>query len=181
MKKVLLFPAAASLLLLVACSGTTTTTSTDGSSSTDTTMSAPSDIGTTGDAMSADNSMSDDSMSAISESSDTETSDDSSSAATSTKPVSDVRVINVTADNFKFTPNIITVKKGEKVVVHLSDANGVHGFGSKDLGFNVTINPGETKDVTIPTDKAGTFSFRCTVPCGPGHMDMTGQIIIQEA
>lgn len=89
------------------------------------------------------------------------------------------RVINMTVENWKFTPNAITLKKGETVTIHLTDTTGVHSFMSNDLGLNVAIQPGETKDIVIPTDQAGTFSFRCGVPCGPGHKDMTGTITIQ--
>jgi cytochrome c oxidase subunit 2 len=89
------------------------------------------------------------------------------------------RVVDVTAKNFEFQPNVIHLKKGENVAVRLHSTEGTHGFGSRDLGINVTVSEGQTVLVTIPTDKAGTFSFRCTVPCGPGHMDMTGTIVIE--
>jgi len=89
------------------------------------------------------------------------------------------RVIEVTAQNWVFTPATITAKQGEKILVRLRGISGVHSFGVSDMGINVTINPGETKDIEIPTDKAGTFSFRCMVPCGEGHMDMVGEIVIE--
>ena len=89
------------------------------------------------------------------------------------------RIVEVSVDNWAFSPNTITAKQGEKVVVRWKGIAGMHSFASKDLGINVAIDPGETKDVTIPTDKAGTFAFRCAVPCGPGHRDMTGQIVVE--
>jgi cytochrome c oxidase subunit 2 len=89
-------------------------------------------------------------------------------------------VVNVNVTSWAFTPNVITAKKGQLLTVHLVGVSGSHSFGSKDLGINVPINEGETKDVVIPTDRAGTFEFRCMMPCGQGHRDMTGQIIITE-
>ncbi len=84
----------------------------------------------------------------------------------------------MTSTDWTFSPLTIQAKKGEKVVVRLTNVNGIHSFGAMELGLNVRINPGETKDIVIPTDKAGTFEFRCLVPCGPGHKDMKGTIVI---
>lgn len=88
-------------------------------------------------------------------------------------------IVEMTATSWVFTPATVTAKQGETVVIRLTGNEGMHSFMSKDLGINVEINPGETKDITIPTDKAGTFSFRCGVPCGPGHKEMTGTIVIE--
>ena len=94
--------------------------------------------------------------------------------------VMEARIVNVDAENWTFTPNVITAKVGEKVVVHLSGKSGVHSFAIPDLGVNVPVAPGQTVDVALPTDKAGTFSFRCAIPCGSGHKDMKGTIVIEE-
>jgi len=88
------------------------------------------------------------------------------------------RVVEVTVENWKFTPNIVTAKKGEKLVIRLKGVSGIHGFSVPDLGINQRVEVGETIDVTIPADKAGTFDFRCSVPCGEGHEGMTGKIIM---
>lgn len=103
-----------------------------------------------------------------------------SSAAASAAVTAGARIITMSVEDFVFSPNTITVKKGEKVVVRLTAKSGTHGFGSTDLGLNVRIEPGETKDIVIPTDRAGTFTFKCSVPCGSGHRDMTGTIIVEE-
>lgn len=93
--------------------------------------------------------------------------------------VVDARIITMSVTNFQFAPNVIMLKKGEKVVVRLTDGEGIHSFLSQDLAINQKMHPGETVDIVIPTDTAGTFSFRCGVPCGPGHRDMTGTIVVQ--
>lgn len=103
----------------------------------------------------------------------------SSAAPTSDTTTSPARVITMHVSSWQFSPNVLTLKKGEKVVIHLIGDSGMHSFSSQQLGINVPISAGETQDVTIPTDSAGTFSFRCGVPCGEGHHDMTGQIIIE--
>jgi cytochrome c oxidase subunit 2 len=40
------------------------------------------------------------------------------------------------------------------------------------------IEPGSSKTVTFVADKAGTFKFFCNVPCGEGHREMTGQLVV---
>lgn len=91
----------------------------------------------------------------------------------------DVRVIQVTSENWKFTPNVITAKKGEKVQLQVTGISGVHGFAVPDLGINVPVAPGQTVTIDLPTDTVGTYAFFCSIPCGPGHFDMTGQVVIE--
>jgi len=90
------------------------------------------------------------------------------------------RVIEITAEDWAFAPATITVKKGEKVQLSITGVTGDHGYAVPDLGINVGVIAGETVVVDLPTDKAGEFAVRCSVPCGSGHKDMTGMIIIEE-
>lgn len=89
------------------------------------------------------------------------------------------RVIPVTSENWKFTPNVITTKKGEKVQLQVTGISGTHGFAIPDLGINVPVAPGQTVTIDLPTDSVGSHAFFCSIPCGPGHFDMTGQIVIE--
>ncbi|MFA6509819.1 MAG: cupredoxin domain-containing protein [Candidatus Peribacteraceae bacterium] len=91
-----------------------------------------------------------------------------------------VRVIDITAKDWEFSPSAITLKKGEKVAFRITAIQGHHGFLVPELGLNTDIPEGQTVTTEFPTDRAGTFQFRCSVPCGEGHMDMTGTIVIQE-
>lgn len=90
------------------------------------------------------------------------------------------RVVAISVENFKFTPNAITLRKNENVIMRLTGVSGTHGFAVPDLGINTVVSSGKTVEVELPTDKAGVFSFLCTIPCGPGHKDMNGTIIITE-
>lgn len=90
-----------------------------------------------------------------------------------------VRVIPVTSENWKFTPNMITVKNGETVQLQVTGISGVHGFAVPDLGINVPVAPGQTVTIDLPTDSVGPHAFFCSIPCGPGHSDMKGQIVIE--
>ncbi len=94
-------------------------------------------------------------------------------------PKGTAKIIKMTAELWKFTPNVVRVKKGEQVTLEITGVSGTHGLSVPGLGLSETIIQGNTVSVTIPTDKAGTFDFACSIQCGSGHNDMTGQIIIE--
>lgn len=101
-----------------------------------------------------------------------------SAGVTVSAPSASARIIEMKASDWEFSPSAITAKKGEKLIVRVTGVEGQHSFAIADLGINVAVAPGEVKDIEIPTDKAGTFEFRCRIPCGPGHKDMMGSLVI---
>lgn len=104
---------------------------------------------------------------------------EAASSADTTGEVDTGRVIRVTAEDWKFSPTTITVNKGEKVTLEIVGVSGRHGFAVPELGINQAVNPGETVTITLNTDTAGEFAFRCSIPCGPGHREMVGTIVIE--
>lgn len=90
------------------------------------------------------------------------------------------RTIMLHSVNWEFQPSTITLKKGENVSLHLMGISGNHGISIPGLGINESMQQGEMKLVKVPTDTPGRYEFFCNVPCGPGHSDMTGTIIIEE-
>ncbi len=103
-----------------------------------------------------------------------------SSRVTPPPPAVGPVTIRVKAENWKFTPAVIRVKKGQKVTLALESMSGTHGFAVPTLGINAIVALGNTTLITLPTDFAGTHSFLCSIPCGAGHKDMIGQIVIEE-
>jgi heme/copper-type cytochrome/quinol oxidase subunit 2 len=101
-----------------------------------------------------------------------------SSAGAGNDTAAGTRVIEVSVTDWSFSPAAITAKKGENVVIRLTGVQGRHSLAIPELGVNVAIEAGQTVDVTVPTDTAGTFALRCAIPCGPGHRDMVGSIVI---
>jgi len=86
------------------------------------------------------------------------------------------RVIAIKAHKFEFTPDELTLKVGEPVVLELS-TNDVHmGFDAPDLGLHADIVPGRAVRVPFTPAKPGSFEFACDVFCGSGHEDMSGVI-----
>jgi len=74
----------------------------------------------------------------------------------------------------------IVVTKGDLVIIHLSSGDVTHGFairGYPDVGpYEVT--PGQTITIQFTAEQAGTFTFYCTVFCGPGHSGHEGTLIV---
>jgi cytochrome c oxidase subunit 2 len=89
------------------------------------------------------------------------------------------KVIQVTAEKFKFTPAVIELKLGQPVVLELTTLDRKHGFQVPDLKVDESIEPGKVTRVRIVPDKAGTFPFHCDVFCGSGHEEMAGEIVVK--
>ena len=94
--------------------------------------------------------------------------------------VAAARIIKVTAKKFEFKPSVITVKKGELVELELSTSDRRHGFDAPGLNVHAEIKPGAPTKVQFKPDKAGHFPFHCSVFCGDGHEEMTGEIVVTE-
>jgi cytochrome c oxidase subunit 2 len=94
------------------------------------------------------------------------------------KEQSEVKEFKVTAEQFEFTPNTITVNQGDTVRLIVTSTDVAHGIGLPDFGVSAELLPGETTTVEFVADKAGTFDFVCSVYCGVGHSAMKGTIVI---
>ena len=90
------------------------------------------------------------------------------------------REIHITAKKFDFTPDTITLKKDEPVVLVISSQDRNHGFNLRGFGIRADINPGGTARIRFTPNKTGKFTFSCDVFCGEGHEDMTGTIVVTE-
>jgi cytochrome c oxidase subunit 2 len=82
------------------------------------------------------------------------------------------KVIEITAKKFEFTPNEITLKRDQPVILRVTSSDRVHGFFSKALKFDTDILPGKTTDVAVTPDTAGDFTIICDHYCGTGHGNM---------
>ncbi|MBI4098762.1 MAG: cupredoxin domain-containing protein [Candidatus Magasanikbacteria bacterium] len=98
------------------------------------------------------------------------------------QPVSSVpttKSFTITASQWAFSPNTITVKQGDLVRLRVNSIDVSHGLMIPDYDINKVLNPGETVLIEFTADKKGTFSFRCSVQCGGGHPDMKGTLIVE--
>jgi cytochrome c oxidase subunit 2 len=90
------------------------------------------------------------------------------------------KVIAISAKKFAFTPSVITLKKGEPVILRLTSADRVHGFMSKPLKIDTDIAAGKTTDVTVTPSSSGNFTVICDHYCGTGHGNMKMKVAVVE-
>jgi cytochrome c oxidase subunit II len=100
------------------------------------------------------------------------------SAQDSTTPR--VREFTMTAKSYEFDPNVITVKKGDTVRLIVTAIDRVHGIKIDGYDINQELKKGDPATIEFTADKAGTFEFRCSVPCGVGHRKMKGKLVVEE-
>jgi nitrous-oxide reductase len=83
-----------------------------------------------------------------------------------------------------FTPDIITAKVGQKIIVHLTNSeqtpDATHGFAIPTKNVMVSLDPGETTTVEFVMEKPGTYSYYCTEFCSALHLEMQGWLIIEK-
>ena len=90
------------------------------------------------------------------------------------------KVIEIAAKKFDFTPNEITIKRGEPVILRLTSSDRVHGFMSKPLKVDTDIAAGKPTDIAVTPDTAGDFTVICDHYCGTGHGNMKMKVSVVE-
>ncbi len=89
------------------------------------------------------------------------------------------RVMEITAKRFEFSPNRITLKKGETVTLRLTSSDVVHGFFLRPLKIDEAITPGKTTEVTVTPETPGTYTTICDHFCGVNHGNMKMTIVVE--
>lgn len=102
-----------------------------------------------------------------------------STAGVARGAVQQPRVIQITARQFEFAPNQITIKKGESVKIELTSADVKHGFYIRGLKVDELIEPGKTTEVLLTPQTAGTYPTICDHLCGSGHGNMKMTIVVE--
>lgn len=86
--------------------------------------------------------------------------------------------VTVNAVEMKFTPKAIEVKPGHQVITVHNNGKLRHTFSINSLGSEVTVNPGETKELEIDV-AAGTYRYVCRVLDHEG-LGMRGALRVKE-
>lgn len=77
--------------------------------------------------------------------------------------------VEITAHRFGFDPGVITLKKGEPIVLVIRSEDVAHGLRIRELGIEVKVPRGGSSEVRFTPEKAGDFVGHCFVFCGSGH------------
>jgi cytochrome c oxidase subunit 2 len=101
-------------------------------------------------------------------------------AAAALAATPDERHVTLLAQKFDFTPETITLKKGQPVVLEVTSIDRIHGFAIPELKLRIDVLPTATTEVRLVPDRVGRFTFRCDNFCGDGHEEMEGAIVVEE-
>ena len=85
----------------------------------------------------------------------------------------DVKEFTIKAFKFGYSPDSITVNKGDKVRLKINNADVLHGIRIPDLNLK------GNEFVEFTANKTGEFIWYCTNMCGEGHRTMKGKLIVK--
>lgn len=88
------------------------------------------------------------------------------------------RVIRIEGRMFDYTPNVIHVNQGDRVVLELASMDVVHGLYVDGYDVETTSEPGVPARVEFTADRPGKFRYRCSVSCGAMHPFMIGELVV---
>lgn len=76
-----------------------------------------------------------------------------------------VKEITVTGNEYSYSPNSLTLQKGEQIKLSFKNAGNLpHNLLIDELGVATkTVKGGDSDTVTFTADKSGTFKFYCSV------------------
>ena len=92
------------------------------------------------------------------------------------------KVVRIVVERFRFTPDVIRVRRGQTLELHLESDDTDHGFHVVGTEINRIIpkrGRGELV-VTVTLDSVGRHAFECSKVCGAGHEFMHGVIVVEE-
>jgi nitrous-oxide reductase len=88
-----------------------------------------------------------------------------------------------TATRSHFTPDILRLKEGDNVTLHMTNVeqtkDATHGFAIADYNIQASLDPGETASFNFVADKVGAFNFYCTEFCSALHLEMAGWMLVE--
>jgi nitrous-oxide reductase len=91
--------------------------------------------------------------------------------------------VYMTAVRSHFTPDVVRVKEGEKVFLHLTNVeqakDATHGFAIGSHNVNVSIEPGEHANIEFVATRSGVFPMYCTEFCSALHLEMAGYLLVE--
>jgi plastocyanin len=69
----------------------------------------------------------------------------------------------MSAENFFFTPATLDGTAGQKLTITLSNDGSVpHNFSITDQSIDVTLEPGQQKDIQVAFPESGSVQFFCS-------------------
>jgi nitrous-oxide reductase len=89
----------------------------------------------------------------------------------------------MSATRSHFTPDILRVKEGDTVRLHITNVeqtkDATHGFAVADYNIQGSLDPGEVASFEFVADKPGAYNFYCTEFCSALHLEMAGWFLVE--
>jgi cytochrome c oxidase subunit II len=89
------------------------------------------------------------------------------------------QTIEVTAKDYEFNPETITVKEGTLLTLKVKSIEGTHGFQVAAFGINEQLKEGNTVVIELYAAKKGEYAIKCSHFCGLGHFGMHGKLVVE--
>ncbi len=93
--------------------------------------------------------------------------------------------VYMTAMRSHFNPDIVRVKEGDHVVMHITNIerakDATHGFAIPGHNVQASLDPGEVVTVEFDAKRTGSFGFYCTEFCSALHLEMQGWLLVEPA
>jgi cytochrome c oxidase subunit 2 len=87
------------------------------------------------------------------------------------------RRIEIIAKRFTYDPDVITLKRGEPVVLVFHSIDVTHGLKVAELNINSeNIKKGKDSEIQFTPQETGQYVGQCAHFCGKGHASMKMQI-----
>jgi plastocyanin len=82
--------------------------------------------------------------------------------------------LEVSAQDFQFSPNSLSVDPGEEVtIVFSNEGEAPHTFTAPDIDADVRLDPGGSEEISFTAPDSGSIDWMCTI-----HTQMTGTIAV---
>ncbi|MCU0864322.1 MAG: Sec-dependent nitrous-oxide reductase [Planctomycetes bacterium] len=91
--------------------------------------------------------------------------------------------VYMTAVRSHFSPDIVRVKQGDTVHLHVTSVeqakDATHGLAIGGQNINVSLEPGKHCNIVFKVERAGVFPFYCTEFCSALHLEMAGYLLVE--
>jgi cytochrome c oxidase subunit 2 len=92
----------------------------------------------------------------------------------------EIRTIEIHAHRFAFSPDEITLKKGESVKLRLFSDDVAHSLVVPGLQIKQEITKGHPAEITVTPTSSGDFRGECGRFCGSGHGSMLFMVHVKD-
>ena len=89
------------------------------------------------------------------------------------------QVVKITASKFHFSPDHITLVKGQPVTLQMISTDRTHGFLIRALKIDTDIKRGTVTEMTVTPATVGTFTAISDRYCGLGHRSMKMTVVVE--